>query len=569
MAIGARSGGLTTVNNPLQVGNLPYVSAHTEKLNTARTPSVVAFSYLALVLALWLPFSPHSGLPYETGFVYTSEISTWWNGFVHGADHLRFYTSLFYQVAYLMGELSGFTGSFVPYQITYAVLWWARGFLLFLIGRRLGPGHDLFWYLAGSFVLVHSSDSATGWAGLLNQSGYTFWMPLAFYALVIAFQQSERRRADIALVLAILLEHLSLWSYESQLLIILIAPLLLLRMYPRPWRSPLAIAAAWYVLPLIYIAATLRKYAQSAGHTYQESVLRKVWSASSILSDSVFNISASLSFWTWPRSDPALATTSQMMLPAILAGFVFFAGIGLLGWSTRSWIPSRRTLWTVMLTGLLLLALSFPAYLILESARSLWRTQILSGFGAALVFASAITLCASFAPKAWLRFGIIALLGGLVVGYGSFSAVKKSAFHLWIWERQRSAVAQILSVAPQLKDGTLVILADVPKDNDPFLGDEMWFDMALRLAYPGTPVAGSYFYQDGSPALGKVAMGRADTMLVLDYQPKGRLSIAPSLPSFLRVEGIYNPEARIETGSPSPRAVRRYGSSGDLLSAPR
>jgi len=69
--------------------------------------------------------------------------------------------------------------------------------------------------------------------------------------------------------------------------------------------------------------------------------------------------------------------------------------------------------------------------------------------------------------------------------------------------------------------------------------------------------------------LGKVAMGRPDTMLVLDYQPKGRLSIAPSLPSFLRVEGIYNPEARIESGSPSPRAVRRYGSSGDLLSAPR
>jgi hypothetical protein len=538
-------------------------------LDTARTPFVVASCYLALVLALWLPFNPHSGLPYETGFAYTSEISTWWNGFVHGADHLRFYTSLFYQVAYLMGELSGFAGSFVPYQITYAALWWARGFLLFLTGRRLAPGHDLFWYLAGAFVLVHSSDSATGWAGLLNQSGYTFWMPLAFYALVIALQQSERRRADIALVLAIFFEHLSLWSYESQLLIILIAPLLLLRMYPHPWRSPLAIAAAWYLLPVIYIAATIRKYTRSAGHTYQESVLRKVWSGGSILSDWLFNISTSLSFWNWPRPEPAYASTSQIVLPAILAVFVFFVGIVLLAWSARSWIPSRRTLWTVMLTGLLLLALSFPAYLILESARGLWRTQILSGFGAALVLSSALALCASYAQGNWIRTSVLALLVSLVVGYGSFSAVKKSAFHLWVWERQRSAMAQVLSIAPRLKDETLVILTDVPKDHDPFLGDEMWFDMALRLAYPETRVAGVYFYEDRSPALGKAVMGRADNMLVLDYQPPGRLSIAPSLPSFLRVEGFYNPEARIRSGSPSPRAVRRYGSSGDLLSAPR
>ena len=538
-------------------------------MNTARPPFVVASCYLALVLALWLPFNPHSGLPYETGFVYTSEISTWWNGFVHGADHLRFYTSLFYQVAYLMGELSGFAGSFVPYQITYAVLWWVRGFLLFLIGRRLTPGHDLFWYLAGAFVLVHSSDSATGWAGLLNQSGYTFWMPLAFYALVIAFQQSEHRRADIALVLAIFFEHLSLWSYESQLLIILIAPLLLLRMYPRPWRSPLAIAAAWYVLPVIYIAATIRKYACSAGHTYQESVLRKVWSAGSILGDWLFNISASLSFWNWPRSEPAYASTSQIVLPAILAVFVFFVGIVLFAWSARSWIPSRRILWTVALIGLLLLALSFPAYLILESARSLWRTQILSGFGAALILAAAIGLATSYAQSNWIRISIIALLGGLVVGYGSFSAVKKSAFHLWVWERQRSAMAQVLGIAPRLKDGTLVILTDVPKENDPFLGDEMWFDMALRLAYPGTRVAGVYYYEDRSPALGKAVMGRADTMLVLDYQPQGRLSIARSLPGFLRGDGNYNPEARVESGSPSPRAVRRYGSIDDLLSAPR
>lgn len=515
---------------------------------------VVACSYLAIVLALWLPFSLHSGLPYETGFVYTSEISTWWSGFVNGADHLRIYTSLFYQVAYLMGELSGFAGSFVPFQITYAALWWARGFLVFLIGRRLAPGHDLFWYLAGALVLVHSSDSATGWAGLLNQSGYTFWMPLAFYMLVIAFQQTERWRADVALVAAIFFEHLSLWSYESQFVIILLAPLLLLRLYRRPWRSRAAIAAAWYILPVIYIVATISKYAHSAGHTYQESVLRKVWSVGSILSDWMFNISASLRFWNWPGAEASHASISQLRLPAVLTVVLFLTGIALLVASKTGRIPDRRTLATAMLVGLLLLVLSFPAYLILESARSLWRTQILSGFGAALVLSAAIGLCASHVSRSWLKLGVIAILSALVVCYGSFSAVKKAAFHQLVWERQRSVMAQVLGIAPRLKAGTLVILIDVPKDNDPFLQDNMWFDMALRLAYPGTPVAGFYFYDDGAPPIGKLVMkGRAGTMLVLACQPQGRLSIvrgnyAPS----------YNPEARIESGSPSPKAIRRY-----------
>ena len=136
---------------------------HTNKLKAARSGLIVALAYLAIVLALWLPFNLHSGLPYETGFVYTSEISTWWNGFLNGADYLRIYTSIFYQVAYLMGQLSGFAGSFVPFQITYAALWWARGFLVFLIGRRLLAAHDVFWYLAGALVLVHSSDGTTGW----------------------------------------------------------------------------------------------------------------------------------------------------------------------------------------------------------------------------------------------------------------------------------------------------------------------------------------------------------------------------------------------------------------------
>ena len=549
-------------------------------MRISRSILIVAASYLAIVLALWLPFNLRGGLPYETGFIYTSEISKWWNGFLHGADHMRIYAAIFYQVAYLMGSLTGFAGSFVPFQIVYAALWWARGFLVFLIGRRLAPGYDLFWYLAGALALIHSSDETTAWAGMLN-AAYTLWMPLAFYMLVLAFQQADRSRAAIALVLAVFFEHLSLWSYEGQLPILIVAPLLPLAMYRRPSNSRLVIAAAWYAVPIIYLAATLRRYAQPGTHSYQQSILRKTWSLSSILSDWWFNISASLRFWAWPGPQQFHAGAHDWMLPAACAVVVFLAGTLLLAWSD-SWIPQRRALGTWMLAGLILVAISFPAYLILDSARTLWRTQILSSFGAALVLSAAIGICASYVPKRWLQISAMALLGAAVVSYGSYSTLKKAAYHRWLWDRHRAAMAQVLDAAPRLKPGTLVILTGVPKDADPFSGDNMWFDMALRLAYPGTAVAGVYFYRDGAEAPGAglaispagdwrlrgdqlLAKGDVDALLVFEYHEQNVLSVARRLPGVLHIDEnaarSYHPEARVESGSPSQRAVRRYAAS--------
>ncbi len=210
--------------------------------------------------------------------------------------------------------------------------------------------------------------------------------------------------------------------------------------------------------------------------------------------------------------------------------------------SNSDWLPDKHTLALTLLVGLFSLVLSFPAYLILESARSLWRTQLLSSFGAGIILAAVIGLCAGYASNNRLRMSLISALGALVIGYGSFSAVQKAAFHEWVWERQRSAMAQVLDLAPRLKPETRVILTDVPKDNDPFLGDTVWFDMALHLAYPGTKVSGQYFYDDGA----SIKQARSDATLLLDYQKDGRISIADG-------------QARIESGPPSPLAIRRYG----------
>jgi hypothetical protein len=542
-----------------------------------------------MVLSLWVPFSLRSGMPVDTGFTYVSEISRWWNGFLNGSDLLRVHIGTFYQVSYLLGELTGFGGSWVPYQIVYAALWWARAFLVFLIGRRLWSGHDAFWYLVGAFVLVHSSDQTIGWVGQMHQSGYILWMLLAFFLLILAFQETSDSRVCVYLILAGLLLHLSLWTYESQLPLILLAPPLLMWRYRLPWRRWAAIAAAWYTVPAIYLVAAFFKYARSGGHTYQQSVLRKTWQVSSMLSDWVFNMAASLRVWAWSGTEPAKSPENQLLLPTAAAVLFFLSGFALFFWPRSSeagalsrWIPERRVLWRIMGAGVLLLVFSFPVYLVLDSARSLWRTQILSGLGAAMIFAPGVSLCAGYARRKWLSASVIAVLSALIVGYGSYSALKKSAYHRWVWERHRSVMAEVIHAAPRVKPGTLLILTNVPKDSagSPLGASNLWFDIAVRLAYPGTEVGGIYFYNDGTApddtGFKPDASGRwrvdehplvrargVDALLVIEYDPRGNPTIARSLPGFLAVDETagrsYDPGARIDAGSASVRAMRRYG----------
>lgn len=321
-------------------------------------------------------------------------------------------------------------------------------------------------------------------------------MLAAFYLLLHALDQGSR----VLVILAIFCEYMSLWSYESPIVIILLAPLLLLWLRGDMVRKRWVAIAGWYAVLVVYLMMTAVRYLRPGGHTYQQSVLRKDWSIVPILGDWLFNIGASL---------------------------------------------------------------------LLDSARSLWRTHMLSSIGAALLLSTLVAICASAVQSRWLRFGLLPALSAGVVWCGSYSALAKSANHRWLWDRHKQAMQEVLEVAPRVKPGTLILLTNVPGgEADPFGGDNMWFDLALRLAYPGTQVAGVYWHHDGTPARGRrprvdssgrwslranplVHEGGADSILAIQYSDDGHASAAPRLPQFLgfgeRASSLYNPTARIET----------------------
>ena len=532
---------------------------------------------------MWAPYNIFSGFPYESGFPYFSETHTGRIGFYYVADRMRLYESVFYHLSYLLGEYLHIGGSYVPYQVVYALLWCARGYLVFLLVRRFLPSQPMLAYVAGALVLVHSSDGALQWVGQMNHFGYMFWMLAAFLSLTVALETRWLFSIPI-LVASCVFEYLSLFSYESPILLILIFPLILILHPKRKIRKWIPLASAWYVVPAIYVRMALPRYT-SGQQTYQQTVARKSWSVSSIANDWWFNISSSLEFWKWVRGPWRSAALPAVILSVALAAAFVLTGFLLTRiWRTRQSNPNSREIsgliW-FLIVGLVVLILSFPVYLVLDTARGLWRTQMLSGIGAGIVFAALIGLATQPIRRSEWRVPVL-LIGSSVIAFaGSVSAIQKSAVHRWIWEKHRAAIREVLQIAPDIKSKTIVILANVPGGmEDPF-GDNMWYDMALRLVYPNRIVSGIYIYANGSRATGDNLVMKGDrwvwdgsgypplvrnesvsNTVVVDYQAFGRGKLDPSIPQAActpdcSAAGLYHPSSVI-TGPISPRALRRY-----------
>ena len=103
----------------------------------------------------------------------------------------------------------------LPFQVVHAFLWWARGFLVFLILIKFLRRSLSVCYVVGALVVLHASDGALEWVGQMNQFGFIFWMLLAFYLLTLGIQAVDRDLAAIFVIAACFFEYMSLWSYES------------------------------------------------------------------------------------------------------------------------------------------------------------------------------------------------------------------------------------------------------------------------------------------------------------------------------------------------------------------
>jgi hypothetical protein len=209
-----------------------------------------------------------------------------------------------------------------------------------------------------------------------------------------------------------------------------------------------------------------------------------------------------------------------------------------------------------------------------------WRTQFLSGIGAAMVFAALLGLIAIILRyRAW-RLGVLGAGGAAIVFYAASASYVMADFHFGIWERHRQTIAQVLQVAPRVRADTVVVVLGIPKSADPF-GDNMWCDMALRLAYPSRTVAGVYYFQDGSEPPGRglqivdgrwkwdgkgypplIRQGSLEDTIIIKTDLKGTPRLLGKVPAFMTTNPAalaqYHPQARIYGHKPVKMARLRY-----------
>jgi hypothetical protein len=519
-------------------------------------------------------------MPYETAFAYVSEHSPWFDGFFYHGDSLRPYTSLTYHLGYLIGEVIGHTGSFVPYQVVYAILWWGRGVLVFAIVAAFFGRRSIVAYLAGALTIAHASDHALNWVGQMNQFGMMFFLLASLWLLLRALMTPRAGLAAFLTFGSTLLIYMTLWSYESGLFIALLVPaaFVLLRRDFRSWER-LGFVGVYYIVPAYYIALNIRRYATGEQSTYQESVTRDDLGVGHLTSDLVFNVKTSVEFWKWSYQVPP-ANAGTILLVGILGTIVTALGAlvvcGRRG--AADVVGARRQLGVAAALGGAVLVASFPAYLVLTSARLVWRTQFLSGIGFGLLAAALICLAASFIPRQSLRLVGCVAVGAVIAAFGARASYKDANSHYRIWERHKHAMAEVLSVAPQVEQNTVIVYIGVPPAADPF-GDTMWFDMALRLAYPTTAVTGEYYLSGGKPAAGQTlalehgvwrSTGRGFAPLLKDVPLDHTLFIrygadavlADRVPAFLGTSakgGKYDPSSVVIGTRVDARAERRYG----------
>jgi hypothetical protein len=548
-----------------------------------------AIAYLLVIVGLSSFFGIFNGFNGETGLIYPSDVHQAIGGFLYG-DPLRKFTSLFYHLSYVLGSAVGERGSFVPYQVVYAALWVLRSVLTYWLAKILMPHRPALALFTGLFAAMHTADGALNWIGQLNQFGFIFLMLLSFVALMLALESSSIISSAVMAAAAAGAAYLSLWSYESPLPVMLAFPIVAAILRRDLARRRLLWVFTVYLVPIVaFIGENTHRYLTDVGTgTYQVRVSRDSFSPLGLMSDLWLHLENSVIFWHWPHvyfqadrgPDYLIAFIPVMAAILILIPIAIYVESR----SSRPFHIDMHLLLFVCL-GIGLLIASYLVILVLQDNRSLWRTEFLPGFAAAWIMGAALYAFLALVPgtvlRAILATGVFATLGIFATRAGVNSALY---FHE-LWERHRIIVSSIIADAPKVADGTLIFIRNIDPQNDPF-GADMWLDLALRLAYPRTKVAGIYFFQDGSAApdtsidmtggephllsTGSETLFHSSAsipishVMVFDYDPTtgqavpvamGPISVGKSMLRAPRHDFC----AAITDATPAAIAVRRYG----------
>lgn len=433
----------------------------------------------------------------------------------------------------------------------------ATGFLAALLVLALAPHRTDWALLAGAFAATWAPADllrldavySCAYSGVAAASVLVFWV------------LARGSRRPVLVVVAAGIAFLATRVHEGPLPLLLCAPLLLLALGMRFRRWPLAFYLGATVLAALVAGLPLLRGRPESW--YQAEVM-------GVYLDPA-GVAVRLAVQFGQHLGPLVTTDPRELVSwRGLLGALALAS-ALLRVSPRSGPPlDRRLLALAIPVGLLGAALAYSGFVLAARMAGTNRAQFLATPWVGLALASSILLGSSALPgraRAIVAAGCAAFV--VATGAARVERLQHRFDRLSSYGRERSAVIQMLHLAPELKPGTLVLLLDHSRT---WLGTFV-FHHALDLAY-GRGVAGcvpnareSLFYacyQDADgvrhepwPILAE-AWGEAprsfrfDEIVAFRADPSGRLELLEAWPHEL----------------PQPPQGSRYAPR-DRLDAPR
>ena len=359
------------------------------------------------------------------------------------------------------------------YGLAHAAWLFLAGLAVLALGRRLAPGAPRLAVLAAAAALT--------WAPLdahrlnpLNNLMYSGATLAALLALVLLLEWARGGGAGL-LAAAVLAAFVSARGYEATLG--LLAPggaVLLLALGPHRRRPAGVVFGAWAVAVAGIAASVALPLVRSTEGSYQLSALRLSLEPAAVLS----RLAQQLAWHLGPLASAPSSWSGRLAVAAAAAALAIVA-------SPAGEGVARRRLALLAVAGMGMGISGWALMLLTPATVAPAKMQGLSAPGFGLMLAAAVLFAASFVPERARLPVTLALSCGLVaLGTARTLALQREWDERSAYPAQRLLLDRLLSLAPDLREGTLVVLVD----GESVFPATFTFRHAVSLAYGGRAV---------------------------------------------------------------------------------
>jgi hypothetical protein len=357
---------------------------------------------------------------------------------------------------------------------------------LYLLLIAVQPGAYLFAYAAATLSILWPSDPTRYDPATLGNRQAAFLFLLGCLAWTTALERYSGRR----LVVAGAAVALSLLTYEAHLLLVMGAALFaLLARRDNLARHRLAFVSAFVAPICIWLVATLATVILAPGHVTYQTELSSSLDPSHVGMQMLQGLHVLL-FESWQLPLDLLARQAVPGVEVVIGGAVltvlFMLALVPFGPGLPEASTSRKLCLGALVSAILALGV-FAATRVPMSQPD--RTQTFSMAPAAIAFCAVASLICLLPqrgcrPGARARLGFALACCPLVFLFGAMGSVYQRNY-TQTWREQSGVLRAILAQAPDVVDGTLVVIAGLPDSRIVFVsGYSCEFALAFLERHP-------------------------------------------------------------------------------------